>query len=438
MAIPKLIRTAIKNPAYTSVATYIFTNFFSKGVSFLLIPLFTNPKYLTPTDNGLLSLFSSNMMLLTPFICLGMVQSSNIDFFKKNKEDFSASFTSNFIIGIFFALFATTILFLFKDILQRKFEFPPSFVYVIPILVFLVFCSEQLFALVRNRNEVRNYAIFGISKTLIEYTVSVILIVFFLKGWYGRVWGIAISLIAINLIAFYYYSRNSYLTFNIKRNHILEEIKFGAPVIAFQICVFMLGSTNKLFLAIFNVDKHQLGIYAVACLFGTIVGTIGQSILLYAQPKLYKSISSGEATTQSLLKGFYSFFKMLSFLTIPCILVVFFLYYFVIDKVYITGIPFFLIVTISSFIWCLNNYIFLFLLYHKAKRKILLLSLLSISCSLIVNILMVKNFLIIGDAFAGLINTVIFGVMVVIITAKIMAAKHGDNALAEKKLVTNT
>ena len=105
---------------------------------------------------------------------------------------------------------------------------------------------------------------------------------------------------------------------------------------------------------------------------------------------------------------------------------------------YITGIPFFLIVTASSFIWGLNNYIFLFLLYHKAKRKILLLSFLSIGCSLIVNTLMVKNFLITGDAFAGLINTVIFGVMVVIITAKIMAAKHGDNALSKKKLVTNT
>ena len=50
MAIINLIKTAIKNPAYKSVATYIFTNFFSKGISLLLIFVFTNPKYLTPAE----------------------------------------------------------------------------------------------------------------------------------------------------------------------------------------------------------------------------------------------------------------------------------------------------------------------------------------------------------------------------------------------------
>lgn len=423
MGVIKLVKTAIKNPAYTSVATYIFTNFFSKGVSLLLIPLFTDPAYLTPTDNGILSLFSSNLMLLTPFICLGMVQSSNIDFFKKEKKAFSISFTGNFLIGITLTILAVIILYLLKDILQQKFGFPPSFAYIIPLLVFLVFSSEQLFTLVRNRNEVKHYAIFGISKTLIEYGVSVILIVFFFKGWYGRVWGIAVSLILINFFAVFYYIRNNYLHFNISKQHVVDEIKFGVPVIAFQVCVFMLGSTNKLFLAMYNVDKHELGIYAVACILGALVGTLSQSILLYAQPKLYKSISTGKATMQTVVKGFFDFFKMLAILTIPCILIVLFLYYFVIDKLYFPGLPLFFVVAASSFIWGLNNYIFLFLLYHKAKKRMLLLSLLSIACSFVVNIFMVKYFLITGDAFAGLINTVIFSILLLIISARLIKEK---------------
>ena len=88
MSIINTVKTAVKNPVYRSVATYIFTNFFSKGVSFILIPLFTNPKYLTPTDNGLLSLFSSNMILLAPFISLGMIQSSAADYFKKSNRKY--------------------------------------------------------------------------------------------------------------------------------------------------------------------------------------------------------------------------------------------------------------------------------------------------------------------------------------------------------------
>jgi O-antigen/teichoic acid export membrane protein len=430
MYIVDKIKVVVNNPAYRSVGTYIFTNFFSKGVSFLLIPLFTNPKYLTPTDNGMLSLFSSNLMLLTPFICLGMVQSATADYFKKTKAAFTAAFTTNLVFSFFLSLMTVLVLYLLRDMLQQKFDFPPSFIYIIPGLAFLVFLSEQLFALVRNRNEVKHYAFFGIGKTLIEYGVSVVLIVYFLEGWVGRVWGIAISLIVINLLGFVYYQKNNYVTFKINIQHVWEEIKFGIPVFAFQLCVFLLGSTNKIFLAIFDVDKYKLGIYAVACVFGSLIGTIAQSILLYAQPKLYQSISAGTATLSSVKKGFGSFVKMLVFISIPCILFVFLLYYTVVNQIYMAGIPFFLLVALSSFIWSLNNYIFLFLLYHKEKKKILTLALISIGCSLTVNIIMVKNFMIWGDALSGLINTLIFGVLLFIIARKVIINTLNKNLSA--------
>ncbi len=427
MAAIHLLKTAIKNPAYKSVATYIFTNFFSKGISLLLIPVFTNPAYLTPKDNGILSLFSSNLMLMAPFICLGMIQSAGADFFKRSKEDFSRSFTSNFFISFFLMCIAVLVLFLFRDALQKKFELPPSFVFIIPFLAFLIFASEQLFALVRNRNEVKRFGTFGIVKAVIEYGVSVILIVFFLKGWEGRVWGIAISLITINLAGFLYYAKNDYLRFSISKQHILDEIKFGIPVITFQLCVFMLGTTNKLFLAIFNVDKYQLGIYAVACVFGTLVGYLGQSIFLYVQPKVYKSISDGEATMASLRREFFNYLKMLIAVAIPCILFVLFVYHYVINKIYLPGIPLFLLVSLSSFIWQLNNYLFLFLLYYKAKRKIFLLAGISVVISIVVNTLMVKNFMIIGDALASLINTCIFSLLVFVFIKKLVITKFSEN-----------
>ena len=182
MAAVNLFKSAVKNPAYRSVATYIFTNFFSKGISLLLIPVFTNPLYLTPADNGVLSLFSSNLMLMAPFIGLGMIQSSSADFFRKSREDFSRSFTSNFVISFSLTLVAVFVLYLFRDMLQQKFDLPVSFVYIIPFLAFLIFCGEQLFALIRNRNEVKNFANGGITKAIIEYGVSVALVVFFFLG----------------------------------------------------------------------------------------------------------------------------------------------------------------------------------------------------------------------------------------------------------------
>ena len=426
MSILNTVKAAVKNSANRSVGVFILTNFFSKGVSFILIPLFTNPLYLTPTDNGLLSLFSSNLILLAPLVSLGMIQSSSVDFFKKNRDDFSTSFTTQFFISAIMSLFAALMLFVFKGILREKFDFPDSFIYILPGLAFLTFSSEQLFTLVRNRNEVKRYAAMAISRSIIEYALSVILVVFFLTGWMGRIWGIAISLLVVNLYSIWYYVKNEYINFAFHKHQVWDELKFGVPIFIFQLCVFMLGASNKLFLAIFNVDKHALGIYAIACVLGSMVGTIAQSILLYVQPQLYKSISSGEATIQSLRLDFFRYLKLLCFFSAACIVVVVFVYYFLINKLYFSGLPYFFIVAFSSFIWALNYFLFLFLLYYKKKRTILNVALISITCSIIVNIILVKNYLILGDALSGVINTLIFSVIIIIFTQKLIKANFGN------------
>jgi len=430
MSIVNQVKAAVKNPAYRSVGTYIFTNFFSKGVSFLLIPLFTNPKYLTPADNGVLSLFASNMILIAPFITLGMIQSSTADFFKKTKDDFAVSFTTHFFMAAIMMVMAMLGLYIFKEELWEKFGLPQSFIFIIPALSFLVFCSEQLFTLIRNRNEVNRYAAMGIAKTLVEYLLSVILIVFFFEGWVGRIWGIAISLIAVNLLGAWYYIKNSYVRFSFRKQQVWEELKFGVPIFVFQLSVFMLGATNKLFLAIFNVDKYELGIYAIACILGTMVGTIAQSVLLYVQPQLYRSISSGTATYQSVKHIFLNYIKMLSVLSLACMGVAVFAYYFLIDKAYLPGMKYFFVVAMQAFIWALNYFVFLFLLYHKEKRKILKVALISIVCSIAINTFMVSRFLIWGDALASLINTLIFSGLVILFTKNIIKNTLGRPAPA--------
>ncbi len=251
MSMIDTVKTAVKNPAYRSVATYIFTNFFSKGVSFLLIPLFTNPKYLTPTDNGLLSLFSSNMILLAPFITLGMIQSSAADYFKKSKEDFSASLTGNFFIGAALALIATLLLFIFRGTLREKFDFPVSFVYILPGLAFLTF-TELFLAPIRNRNEVNNMRQQEYPKSIIEYSLSGILIVFFFTTDVGSGYGVSISLLAVNLYSIWHYTKNGYINFTFQVSHVAEEIRFGVPVLYLPASAFYAGCNNKLFLAIFN------------------------------------------------------------------------------------------------------------------------------------------------------------------------------------------
>jgi O-antigen/teichoic acid export membrane protein len=351
---------------------------------------------------------------------LGMIQTTSTYFYKKSKSEFANSFTTSFIIALFFTIISIIVLYLSKNYIQSKFDFPTQFIFLIPFLVFLTFSSEQVFTVMRNRNEVKQYTILGISKSIVEYGVSVILIVVLFQGWLGRIWGITISLILINIFALYYFYKNDYLHFKFNKQIIWEEIKFGAPVLVYQLSIFLAGSSNKLILAAYNVDKGELGIYSIACVLGSMIGVIAQSVMLYIQPKLFKSISSGQATLQSVKHDFFSLVKILTAFSLVCVVVVLFAYAFVINKVYSKGIMYFFIVAIGSYIWNLNNYIFLFLLYHRQKKKILYISLLSIVFSLSINIYLVKKFLILGDAFASLIGTVIFVVLTCLFSYKLI------------------
>jgi O-antigen/teichoic acid export membrane protein len=427
MSIINQCKEAIKNPGFKSIGLYIFTNFFSKGISFILIPIFTNPAFLSPTDNGILSLFGSNMLMLTPFVTLGMVQSTSSDFYRKPKHEFANAFTSSFVVSCFLTLLSMLVLFIIKDYLQAKFEFPVSFVFLLPLLAFLTFSGEQLFAVIRNNNEVKRYATVGIVKTILEYSTAVIFIVFLFSGWEGRVWGITISLVMVNLYALYYYIKNKYISFGFTKKQIWEEMKFGLPVLIFQTSLFLAGSSNKLVLAVYDVDKHELGIYSIACVLGVIIGSLAQSIMLYVQPQLYKSISTGQATMQSFLKEFFRYFKILTVLLLVCIGVVLFTYAFLINKEYSKGISYFLLVALTSYLWNLNFYFFLFLLYFKEKKKILIMSLISIPCSLSINIYLVKKYLIFGDALSGFISTLILTGLTLLFTYRLIRETLGHH-----------
>src|ERR1035438_7004439 len=96
MAFYRSLKNQYKYPALKTMGIYTITSFFGKGLSFLLLPLFTNPKYLTPADNGLLSLFSQAIIFLTPFVSLGVLQSTSVDFFKLDRKSFKDFCTTGF------------------------------------------------------------------------------------------------------------------------------------------------------------------------------------------------------------------------------------------------------------------------------------------------------------------------------------------------------
>jgi O-antigen/teichoic acid export membrane protein len=389
MQINKSLARFIKSPALKSAGIYTFSNFFAKATAFLLLFIYSNPKYISVNENGLLNLLSSSVFVLMPFLSLGIVQSSSVDFFKLNKDEFKDFFTTSFVMPVIVMLAGIAGLYIFKTQLKTAYGFPLSFIFIIPVLTFLGFCNEQYVSLIRNNDEPFTYFKASMWRLFIEITISVTLVVGFAWRWEGRVTGIMIANIVLFVMAFFYFTQRGYLFGKVKLFYIKEELKYALPIIIMQCSIFCLSASDKFFLSYFS-DNNIVGIYGYACVFAAVVTIACSALISYVMPKIYLCLSEPVIDFNQVRK-YFNFYAAGSLAALAGVIAVTpFLYRYFINASYLPGLRYMYLIAIGYFLWSIAYFFYSFMLYNKQKKKILMLSLASIFISLLSNYFFIK------------------------------------------------
>ena len=401
----------IKSPASKAAGIYTFSNFFTKGTSFLLLFVYSNPKYLSVHENGLLSLLTSSVFILMPFLSLGIVQSTSVDFFKLKSGDFKDFFTTGFVMPVFIMFFAFGVLLFFSKDLKTTYDFPFSFVLIIPFLTFLNFCNEQFLTIVRNNDEPVTFLKAALLRLGIELSISLTLVVGFLSGWQGRVTGIIIANTVLLFVGFFYLKKKNYLFGKIKKIYIKQEIFYSFPIIILQCSTFCLFYSDKFFLSFFS-DNTEVGVYSYACVFAAVVTLGGSALLYYVMPKIYSLLSEPNINYKQIRKHFL-FYVISCFILLLCVITLTpVLYKYFISNNYHPGLKYFYLVASGYFFWAVTYFLYSFLFYKKDKKRILILSFFAISISLISNYFFIKK----GHAYGAALSVFISYFLVLIIT----------------------
>ncbi|MBC7534486.1 MAG: hypothetical protein H7258_02190 [Ferruginibacter sp.] len=373
----------LKNPAARSIGIYTFTNFFGKAASFLLLFIFTNPLYISPSENGLLSLFSTGMLFLMPFLSMGIIQSTSTDFFKLEKEAFKNLFTTGFVMAFAVMLLSFLLLFFLRDKLAAMYGYPAMFCWLIPVITFLTFCNEQLLSLVRNNNQPGIYFKANTFKIVLELGISFILVVFFTWRWQGRVAGIFIAYLLTGFYGLWYFYKSGYLFGKILKRFIMAELLYAIPIISMQVSIFCMGASDKFFLAALTNDKNEtVGIYSIAAVFASIIIVLATALIQYIFPKIYEQLSSIRPDYKAIKKLFIVYLIVMFTGTVIIALLTPLAYRFFINVKYLPALGYIHILFAGYFIWAIVYFFYSFLLYFKEKRKIMLLSVFSIACAL--------------------------------------------------------
>lgn len=406
------LKNIYQHPSFRSVGMYTFSNFFSKAVSFLLLFIFTNPAYITPSENGLLSLFSNSMLFLMPFLSMGIVHSVSADYFKLDKQSFRDLFTTGMVMPLAVMLISMAGLFLFREQLEKIYGFPPLFVWMIPLVTFLIFINEQLMSMARNNQEPETYLKANMGKTVLELGLSVIMVVAFAWRWQGRLAGILAAYVVLGVYAYTYFRKKEYLFGTIRKAYIRSELLYAIPIMALQVSIFTMNASDKFFLSHFTNDQNAtVGIYSIACVFASIINVLAMALIQYLFPKIYRMLSTGEAGSDNLKKQFYLYIGVLTAGLAGLLIFMPLVYRYFVNEKYHPALEYSYLLCIGIYIWCVSYFFYSFLLYYKEKRKLLGLSISAILVSLVCNYWFIREWKEVGAAVS---SCVLYGIVFIL------------------------
>lgn len=391
----------LKKPGAKAIGIYTFSNFFGKAASFLLLFIYTNPLYISPSENGLLNLMSTSIVFLMPFVAMGTVHSVSADFFKLSRNEFRNQFTSGLLLPGSVILISYLLMFLFRNQLNNLYGIPASFVWIVPTIVMFNYLNEHLWNLLRNNNEPRRFLKVNTVKTVIEISLSVILVVSFAWRWHGRVAGILCAYGITFLYALYYFKKRGYLFGKIKWPLVKNEFVYAGPIVLMQASIFCLSSSDKFFLSAYTNDNNEtLGIYSIAAIFASVVNVMGTSALHHFFPKIFNQLSINDKDLRLVRRSFFQYVAI----TFTFLLCLIFLspiaYHFFINEKYHSAIKLIPYLAIGSFLWAINYFFYASMLYYKQKKKILIISVFTIVVSLTLNGLFIRYWKELGAAYA--------------------------------------
>lgn len=427
MSIQSTFRQYSNNPQLKAVGMYTFANFFNKGVSFLLLFYFT--KVLTESDFGMLSLFNTSILFVMPFISLGILQSVNTDFFKLDKVEFQNFFSTSLIMSVCVAVITVGVLLLFKTIFQQKFHFPVTFITLIPFIALLSFINEQLVILIRNNQEPQHFFLVNVSRLLVEICIAVFLISALHYGWLGRVAGVIISYFLLAAYSLWYFKKKGYIFGKIKMQYVKNELLYSVPIVTMQLGIFCLSSSAVYFINYFSNNLQMVGSFSVAATFASIVNVFCIALLQYVQPKLYHIFSQKVMDTIAIKRLFIFYTAAMILFTIVLIIALPMVYHFLLKKTYLPGLQYCYLLCIGQLFWSITWFFFSWMLYHKEKRKILLLSLSAVAVSVVFNWIFIGLYAALGAAIATIASYTVILLMVMLFVKPMLIAVLQKNTI---------
>lgn len=389
-----------------NIVIYGATNGIKSLVPFVMLPILT--AYLSVKDYGILSLIEVTILFLTPFVTLNINSAINVEYFNLEKKELAKYISNALLLNIFATIIVLFIFFILKNKITIWLNLEDDFiVLLLPIFALLRVVSMVVLGLYQVSGKPISYALYTLMQTVIDFTLSYILVVIYKFGYLGRLEGVYIAFAISTIYGVYVLYSKNYLIFKVIFKYSKEILSYGVPLIPHVLGGVILAMSDRYFISYF-ISNKEVGYYSVAYQMGAIMLLLSVSVNQAWTPMLYKMLKNYNSNSKTIFKysyyliGIYSLFALLLYIFSDTIFAL------LVDTKFYKAKEFFSILLIG-FLFQSYYYLFTnFLFFYKKTMLLAKITFFSALLNLILNYILIKVYGTIGVAFATAITYVVY------------------------------
>lgn len=270
---------------------YILTSILNASIPLVLLPILT--RYLSPSAYGEVALFTIWVSIASSLCGLTVHGAANRKYFdfKNSSKEMGEYIFSCIIILCCSSLILLLIVYLFSGFLSYTFQFPRQWLLLGILVAAATFFIQIRLGQWRVREKPINFGIFQISQSIVNMSMSIVLVVPLALGAAGRIGGYAASIVLFAIISVLLLKRNGLLVCSWRLDFIKDALRFGVPLVPHTVGTFLLLSIDRAVISsLLGVDNA--GIYMVAAQIASVSALILDAINKAFSPWVYRNLSS--------------------------------------------------------------------------------------------------------------------------------------------------
>lgn len=177
---------------------YVFTDGVNKSIPFLLLPVISY--YISPAEYGMITNYNLIVQILSIFCFSISMVVLPVVFFKLDEMEIRNYVTNMFVFNSVLTLICLVVLAMLNKVIENGVRV--SYLYQIMAIISVWFASiiQLNMTLWRCEGKAFCFAAYKVFQSVIDCTITVLLIIVLTIGWIGRIYGMLIATVSLGFL----------------------------------------------------------------------------------------------------------------------------------------------------------------------------------------------------------------------------------------------